>query len=342
MSNVTKFFVAFLALPLLSFGQDPIFTQFHNVPEALNPAFTASANTWNAGLLHRRQWPNENRRIDTQYAFLSNLATDELGLGMTVQNHNEVFTGYRYLKVNGAASYRIDISYDWRLRFGMEAGYGQKDFGFGGLLLEDQINTNTGAIEGPSVDPWLLQNNKISFFDLTVGALADTDDAWIGASLRHLTRPDISFNENGNVPLDLFLSVHGGYFWELGGLPSFFFPDGSEVMIMANYMRQSEYNRLDIGSVMDYGLFTIGAFAAVNVERRTDSAHFLTSVNPVATLNWGEFKLGYSLDINTSGIGRTGGVHELTLVWQSSRQCDKCDNYKVRLKRNNVAGYVKG
>jgi type IX secretion system PorP/SprF family membrane protein len=342
MANISKLITTLLLTSFIASAQDPIFTQFHNVPEALNPAFTASANTWNAGILHRRQWPNENRRIDTQYGFISNLATDELGLGLTVQNHSEVFTGYNYLKLNGAASYRIDVSYDWRLRFGIEAGYGQKDFGFGGLLLEDQINTGTGAIDGPSVDPWLLQNNKIVFFDLTAGVLADTDEAWIGASLRHLTRPDISFNENGNVPLDMFLSVHGGYFWELGGLPTFLFPEGTEVMIMGNYMRQSEYNRLDVGSVMDYGLFTVGVFTAVNLERRTDNAHLLTSVNPVATLNFGEFKLGYSLDINTSRIGRTGGVHELTLVWQSSRQCDKCDNYKVRLKRNGVAGYVKG
>ena len=342
MRKLIKLTLGLLFAPLATFAQDPIFTQFNNMPEALNPAFTASANTWNAGLLHRRQWPNENRRIDTQYAFLSNLATDELGIGGTVQNHSEVFTGYNYIRINAAASYRIEISYDWRLRFGVEAGYGQKDYGFGGLLLEDQINTGTGAIDGPTADPWLLQNNKLRFFDFTVGALADTENAWLGASLRHLTRPDISFNENGNVPLDMFLSLHGGYFWELGGLPTFLFPENTNVMIMANYMRQSEYNRLDVGSIVDYGRFSLGTFAAVNLERRTENAHLLTSINPVATLTFGEFKLGYSLDINTSGIGRTGGVHELTLVWQSSRQCSKCDNYKVRLKRNGEAGYVKG
>ncbi len=331
-----------LFLPTFCFAQDPIFTQFFNIPEALNPAFTASSNTWNAGILHRRQWPNENRRIDTQFAFASNLVTDELGLGLTVQNHSEEVTGYKYFKINAAVSYRVDISYDWHLRFGIEGGYGRKDFGFGGLLLEDQINVSTGDINGPSVDPGAMYyNNNLSFFDMSAGVLLDHESAWVGASLRHLTRPDISFIENGNVALDMFLSVHGGYYIDLEGLPSFFFPEGSTVLLMGNYMRQSQYNRFDLGGVLDYGRFSLGAFTAVNLERRDDNSHLLTSVNPVATVNFGEFKFGYSFDINTSGIGRTGGVHELTLVWQSSRECSKCDNYKVRLKRNGEAGYVK-
>lgn len=335
-----QYIVLLFLVPVFTWAQDPIFTQFFQIPEIVNPAFTASANTWNAGIIHRRQWPNENRRVDTQYGFVSNLVTDELGLGVNVQNHQEVFTGYNYFKVNGAVSYRIDIGYDWRIRFGIEAGYGQKDFGFGGLLLEDQIHVGTGAISGPSIDPGILYfNTKVNFFDMTAGILVDSDQAWAGASLRHLTRPDIAFIENGNVPLNLFLTVHGGYFWDLGGLPTFLFPENTTVLLLANYMRQSQYNRLDIGGIVDYGRFSLGTLAALNLERKAENSHFLTSLNPVVTVSLGEFKLGYSFDVNTSGIGRTGGVHELSLIWQSSRDCNKCDNYKVRLKRNNVAGY---
>lgn len=328
-----------LFLPFCLSAQDPIFTQFHNIPEAINPAFTGSANTWNAGIAHRRQWPNENRKIDTQFGFVNNLITDEIGIGMTVQNHHEVFTDYKYFKINLAISYTMEISYDWRVRFGVEGGYGRKDFNFGGLLLEDQIDTGTGVITGPSVDPLSMRGDKISFFDLSAGVLFDNEESWIGMSLRHLNRPDIAFTEYQNVPLNMFVSIHGGYFLELGGLPTFLTPEGSTLVLMGNYMRQSEYNRLDIGGIMDYGMFSLGVVTAVNLERKTNDGHFLTSVNPVATFSFGEFRIGYSHDISTTRIGRTGGVHELTLVWQSGRDCSKCDNYKVRLKRNNVAGY---
>ena len=36
-------------------AQDPVITQFYLMPEKMNPAFTGISNTWNAGLLHRRQ-----------------------------------------------------------------------------------------------------------------------------------------------------------------------------------------------------------------------------------------------------------------------------------------------
>src|SRR5690606_36737998 len=108
----------------------------------------------------------------------------------------------------------------WRLRFGLEGGFGKQDFNIGGLLLEDQIHVGTGAITGPTIDPLTMRGNDISFFDFTGGVLADNENSWIGVSLRHLNRPDISFTENGNVPLNMFLSVHGGYFLELGGLPT--------------------------------------------------------------------------------------------------------------------------
>lgn len=48
-----------------------------------------------------------------------------------------------------------------------------------------------------------------------------------------------------------------------------------------------------------------------------------------------------SYDLNTSRIGRTQGVHELSLTWQSNHACSQCDNYKVKLKRNGESGYQK-
>ena len=153
-------------------AQDPVFTQFLIVPETLNPGFTGSASSWNAGIIHRRQWPEGNRRIDTQYGFANNLVTDNLGVGITVLNQKETFTNYNYFQFNGAVSYRIDLNYNWRLRLGLEGGFGRKDFNFGNLLLEDQININDGSISGSSIDPGFLRyNNKINFVDFSFGVL---------------------------------------------------------------------------------------------------------------------------------------------------------------------------
>lgn len=339
----SKIIIVFLLLfTIESKAQDPIFTQFYLVPETLNPAFTGIANTWNAGIVHRRQWPDGNRKMDTQYAYANTVVSDEIGLGMTVQNHNEDFTNYNYFNLNAAFSYRVEINYDWRLRLGLEAGAGRKDFGFQNLLLEDQINGNTGVISPTSVDPSVGEyGNKINFFDVSAGFTIDQEFAWFGVAVKHLNRPNISFRENGNTPLDMFLSVHSGYYFQFLNSPSNLIPEESTLLVTANYMRQGQYNRLDLGTVMDFGQLGFGVIVATNPEGKSTNSHFVSSVNPVATFKLNEFTFGYSYDWNVSKLGRTQGVHELKLIWQSSRRCDKCEYYSTKLKRNGGPGYNK-
>ncbi len=341
--NLRPILFFFLLISFLEVrAQDPIFTQYMLVPETINPAFTGLANAWNAGIINRRQWPDGNRRMDTRFGYVNNMVTDQLAVGGTILNHHEVFTDYNYYQLNGAVSYRVELNDEWRLRFGVEGGYGFKNFNFGGLLLEDQININDGSTSAGSIDPGVLNvGNKIDFLDFSGGIVLDKDNMWFGAALKHLNRPDISFTENGNVPLDLFLTVHGGYYLDLNNSKPSFLPDDSDVFFTFNYMRQSQYNRLDIGGIMELPMFSFGVMAVTNPEGRSNNSHFITSVNPIISMKLGAFTFGYSYDLNISRIGNTQGVHELSLTWQSNHTCNKCDNYKVKLKRNGENGYMR-
>jgi hypothetical protein len=109
--------------------------------------------------------------------------------------------------------------------------------------------------------------------------------------------------------------------------------------LTANYMRQGQYNRLDVGTVVDFTRFSLGVLVATNPEGKSENSHFVTSVNPVFSFKANEFTFGYSYDWNISKLGRTQGIHELTLIWQSSRRCDSCDDYRLKLKRNGEEGY---
>jgi type IX secretion system PorP/SprF family membrane protein len=329
----------FLLLVFHVKAQDPIFTQFTLVPETINPAFTGVTNTWSAGIMHRRQWPNGNTKIDTQFAYANNLISDQIAVGITVLNHNEVFTNYNYFKFNGVVSYILELNYDWRMRFGVESGFGRKDFNFNNLVLEDQIDSNTGAIGPGSIDPGVLDySNKINFFDVTAGFAFDSEDAWFGLSVRHLNRPDVSFRENANVPLNMFFTLHGGYYFEINNSPSSIIPEDSNILLTANYMRQSQYNRLDMGVILETEVVGIGALLATNPEGRSSNSHLLTSINPIFYLKMGEFTIGYSHDFNLSEFRQNQGVHEFSLIWQSSRDCSRCNNYKVKLKKRG-GGY---
>lgn len=313
-------------------AQDPIFTQYFFVPETLNPAFTGTLNTWYGGIIHRSQWPDGNRRMDTEYSF-ANGPVDvdgKIGLGLSVLNHREVFTSYNYIQINGVFAYNVELNEDWKLRLGLEAGYGKKDYNFSNLILEDQININDGSVSGGSVDSGILNyKNTINFLDTSTGFLLYNDDTWFGASLKHINKPDISFTDNGNVPLNLFFSIHGGYAFNIDNF-RFMFSDESKLLLTMNYMKQSQYNRLDLGGALEFEKFTLGAIAATNPYGTSKNSHKLSSINIFTSIQLDRFVFGYSYDINASKLGNSQGIHELSLTFQIARICPTCNNYLVK------------
>lgn len=330
-----KFIIAlfFVALSITKVkAQDPIFTQFFLIPESLNPSFTGTLVTGYAGLIHRSQWPNETRRIDTQFGFFNTPIGSQrnMGLGITVLNQTEVFTNYNYIQANAAYSYNVDLNDKWRFRLGIEAGYGQKNYNFSNLLLEDQIN-NDGSINAGTNDPnFLNAKNQIGFFDFSTGLLFYNNNAWLGASLKHLNKPNITFTDYANVPLEMFLSVHTGYSLALENTPVSFLPENTNVLFMANFMKQLQYNRLDFGTALEFNPFIVGVLAATNPIGSSSNSHKLTSINLFGSVQIKRFVLGYSYDFSTSKIGNTQGVHEISLSWQIGRDCASCDNYLVK------------
>ena len=192
------------------------------------------------------------------------------------------------------------------------------------MCIRDSINT--GAISPSSIDQGVLnQKDHINFVDISAGFLIDNQDGWFGASLKHLNRPNITFLNGGNVPLDLFLTIHGGYAFDLEGTPSALLPQNTKLLVTANYMRQSQFNRLDFGSALKFETIIFGANIVTNPERKSQYSHFVTSINPYFTVHFDNFNFGYSYDISTSKIGHTQGIHELSLTWQL-RFCGTCVN----------------
>lgn len=314
-------------------AQDPIFTQYFMVPETLNPGFSGFMETTNVGILHRTQWPDLNFRVDTNYGFFNTwIEGMNSGVGVSVLSHREKFTNYNFTQINVNYAYKVELTNEWYFRPAIEFGMGTKTYGFQNILLEDQININSGVINPTSVDPLLL-NDKVNFFDFTAGMLFNNENIWFGAAIRHLNKPNISFTTAGNVPLDRFLSVTTGYEFQMADYFDIaFFPYETKMLFTANYMKQGEYNRLDLGTGLVFERLFLGATAATNPGRKAEQSHFLTSINLFGGLRYEHFKFGYSYDFNTSKIGKTGGIYELSVTYQFDLEakCFGCPNYKTK------------
>lgn len=325
--------IVFIILFNLSFSvkaQDPIFTQYFMVPETLNPGFTGFLETTNAGILHRTQWPDLDFRVDSDFGFINTwLENANSGIGVSVLNHREKFTDYNFSQANFNYAYRVQLNEDWFFRPAIEIGFGNKSFGFQNIILEDQINIGQGIINTSSVDPLLL-NDKVNFFDISIGMLFNNENAWFGAAMKHINKPNISFAANGNVPLEMFFSANTGYEFLLTDyIDITYLPYETKMLLTSNYMHQGEYNRFDLGAGLVFKKLFFGLTAVTNPGKKSVNSHFLTSINAYGGLQYEHFKFGYSYDFNTSKIGRTGGIYELSVIYQFDLKvkCLGCPNY---------------
>ena len=323
---IKKYFIVFFIFVFTqAYAQDPIHTQFFMIPETLSSSFTGAKKSTRAGIIHRTQWPGLNFSLNTQFAFVDNWFDKfNSGIGISVLNHQETTTRYSFTQVNLNYAYHFPISSEWNARPSISFGYGAKDFGFQNLLLEDQINIFSGIISTTSIDPSILEDN-VRFFDYSASILFMKERSWIGATIRHLNKPNISLLYNENTALDMFMSVHG--YLELPILRRDY---SSRFYLTANGMKQGEYNRLDFGSQYVYDeRFSFAILAATNPIRVNPDSHFLTSVNTVFGMAHEGWKFGYSYSFNTTNIGKTGGVYELSISYdfENNSNCFGCPKY---------------
>tara|TARA_B110000208_G_scaffold174322_1_gene218920 strand:- start:51 stop:938 length:888 start_codon:yes stop_codon:yes gene_type:complete len=294
------------------------------IPETLSSSFTGAKQSTRAGIIHRTQWPGLNFSLNTQFAFFDNwLEEVNSGIGISVLNHQETTTRYNFTQVNLNYAYQFPISSEWNARPSISFGYGSKDFGFQNLLLEDQINIFSGIINNASIDPIDL-NESVRFIDFSASVLFNSENSWVGLTFKHLNKPNISMQFDGQDNLEMFMSLHGSVYIPTGG-----YRNDNKLFVLANAMQQGDYNRFDLGAKYQMDNFSFALLAASNPNKVDPNSHFLTSVNAFMGLDWEGFRFGYSYDFNMTEIGRTGGVYELSISYDffNNYECFGCPDY---------------
>jgi type IX secretion system PorP/SprF family membrane protein len=327
MKYILRGFVFFIQLNL--FSQDPIFTQFTNVPETLNPSFAAVDGSTKVNIAHRTQWSGLNYNLSSQFANFSTYVEGiNSGFGISLLNILETQTRYRFTQANINYAYRVELADGWAFMPSLSIGFGSKDFSFDSLILEDQIDIPNSTTNIDSVDPILL-NASTNFFDFSVGGLITNDRFWFGVGARHLNTPNISFEFNQNESLDMFVSIHAGYNYELDNL--FYLWNESQLRIFLNFMNQGVYNRFDLGAELETSSgFIIGGILATSPVKYHEESTTINALNIITGFVWDNIKVGYSYDISLSGLKGTNGVHELSIsytfksVFNSRFGCWRC------------------
>ena len=229
------------------FGQDYIYKNQNKVMGSLNPSFYGFGDTSKAGLIYSTEGFNQNTKIDNKFGFANYFFEDkEFSLAIDANLLQISSLGYTTASANLHYIYKATLSNDWVFNPSISAGFGNSSLNFNSLVFEDQINVLTGTIAGVSNDPINI-DNKVNFFDIGAGAsLHNSTNMLFGLNIKHINRPETSFNGNASNKKDLFMSVQAGYEMDLNPYTQGMLPDYSYLFLYNTFSKQGAKTRFDL------------------------------------------------------------------------------------------------
>jgi type IX secretion system PorP/SprF family membrane protein len=305
-SYLSLLFIAFfLAVGVSKIqAQDPNFTQFYASPTFLNPAFTGTTEHYRFTSIYRNQWLNIPESYETNlFAFEYNLDYHNSGLGILLTNDRAKELGYMSNTVMLAYSYHVRIDKEKSFRFGLQGGYGLRNFDFNNLKFGDQL-ANGGATQEN------LGRFQSGFADFNFGMAYYTPYFWAGLSAHHLNSPNLNGAGIGQDKLPTRFSVHiGGKMAKVRRKKEIFSLQPALIV-----QKQGNFMSADAGMNFTNKPLIFGAWLRYNFESKQESANFLVGYKT----NY--LKFAYSYDLTISELsGQTGGSHEISITIEPNK-----------------------
>ena len=301
-------------------AQDPNFSQFFVSPLTLNPALTGKFD----GLVriagnYRNQWPSINNAFTTYTAsvdagVLRNRIPefDQFGVGVMAfkdESGNGVLKN-TFFSLSTAYHKALDENGYHQLGLGFQGSFVSKSLDITKVKFQDQLTAN--GFTGVTSEIFQQNSLNLNYFDMNLGLFYNgtsngENNFYLGASMYHVGRPKESF-KGGNYILDPRLTIQAGGMVPLGNLNALHFS--------GLHSRQANATNTQIG-----GAYMLN----VNQDESNPTNLYLgtwyrfgDAFIPYVGLEFGDFRLGATYDVNTSSLkpasNMKGGV-EFSLIY---------------------------
>lgn len=334
-------------------AQDPYFSQFAANPHQVNPAqIGVHDGLFRASVSYREQWNTvlgtepfrtmsasaDMRRPVLKYDFVTvgfSVLHDQVGVSSFAQDRAHVAVSY--MKRIGGKGFRSAAQY---LIAGGQFGYGVNNFDEPDLWFTQQFDAEIQDVlfGRPTGEELNFANMTApSFVDANAGLMWYTSfeenrSVYVGGSVQHITSPNVSFFEDGD------LQLARRYVAQIGG--EFPMNNRGNVTLMPQALGLLQGQAMNVfgGTHLRYTsrdwkevALRMGLFG--HVANRLESGVLLQSLIVSATLETERMNFGLSYDINTSSLSQVTnarGAFELSVVY---KQPSKGGRYRVDCPR---------
>lgn len=323
-------FISFYALKINA--QDPHFSQYFASPLTLNPAMTGYFNgDHRLSTNFRNQWwsagaPYITNTVSFDTKLVPNSIPEEdiWGLGVMALYDQSMGGGYKNINASASMAYHKAVGMEGvsKISAGFQFTYATRVLDFSKLDFATQFNGSGFDTNIPSNESF--GNSRKSYVDLNAGVLytyqTEQMEFYLGGSIYHITRPNISFLQDGNFKLPTRFSAQGGTSFDVG-------ENGNEILISAQYQEQTGASEKSAGIAFGQFLSEDASIYGGCWYRVNDA------VIPYVGLVYKNLQAGFSYDAVNSKLRRANpknGSFELSLNLLIKTEANHYDNYKGR------------
>jgi type IX secretion system PorP/SprF family membrane protein len=179
--------------------QDPLYSQYINNPLILNPAYAGQTNNLNFSLSYRSQWAGlEGSPKTINFNSHVSLYQNKMGAGLMVVS--DKIGNSNITDVMGSYSYRVRLTEDKTLSFGLQAG-----------LTNYQIDNST--INPFDKNDALFQGNSSETkFNVGFGAMLKNDRFMVGLSVPRMLKGTVEMQGKQSMLYTQHYYFLGSYF----------------------------------------------------------------------------------------------------------------------------------
>ncbi len=303
----------------LSLGaQDIHFTQFHNNPLQVNPGLTGvfGGDVRFIGS-YRSQWSSVPVDYETFVASVDQKFPGRapgrgfFSGGLTFNYDQAGYSRLTYLSLGLNGSYTRRLGRHFYTTLGVQGATAQRTFDTDELTFDNQFDDERGQANlNAGHGEAFLENNTNSFLDFSAGinfrwqamsnaALVDRKEKRslvdLGLGIYHLNRPDQSFADNVESPLNIRLSPY------LSGVAQL--KQNVDVVGSVTAQFQRPYNQylVNLGARLHLNR-KLGKQLALQLSALFRFEEIADAVAPAVELHYNDWRFGFNYDVNISAF----------------------------------------
>tara|TARA_A100001015_G_scaffold320742_1_gene448287 strand:+ start:3550 stop:4554 length:1005 start_codon:yes stop_codon:yes gene_type:complete len=255
----TLFPYLFVLITTIAIAQDENFVGQTRFMQKINPSYLGFNSLNRVGVLYNTLRVGSSQTIDNKYLFGA-LSFDErnFSLGVDFNSSRIDRPGFQQNKSNFHYIYKVQINNRLFFLPAISLGVGNVKYNLSTLVFEDQLDQASGFINSETIDPTgaILQN--VNYFDIGASFMIHDNNFLLGFSLKHLNRPNVSYNQDLIEPKPIRYTLNGAYEFNLNPYERSFLPKFSYLLAYSSITQINTSTYLYFSEEAQFGEFSIG------------------------------------------------------------------------------------